>query len=82
MENKFLTGPLWGELRLFRVVSRRSGAKNFFKIGQIFTYLSYLTLLYFLILDCSIFDPLTATEMSFCVNLWPKCHKLFPLVSD
>jgi hypothetical protein len=28
------------------------------------------------------FDPLTAPGMALCVNLGPKCHNLFPLVSD
>jgi hypothetical protein len=31
---KFLIVPLWGELRLFRVVLRLHGMKKVFKIGQ------------------------------------------------
>jgi hypothetical protein len=46
-----LIGPLWGVLRLFRVVLRLSGTKNFFKIGQIFFPKSYMTLYYLLIID-------------------------------
>jgi hypothetical protein len=30
----FLIGPLWGELRLFRVVLRLRGMKKNFKIGK------------------------------------------------
>jgi hypothetical protein len=36
----FLIRPLWGELRLFRIVLRLRGMKKFFKIGQIFIYFS------------------------------------------
>ncbi len=32
--NKILIGPLWGELRLFRVVLGLRGMEKFFKIGQ------------------------------------------------
>ncbi len=42
---------------------------------------SYMTLKYLLI-DFPKFYPLTAAEMSLCVNLGPKCQNLFPLVSD
>jgi hypothetical protein len=80
----FLIGPLWGELRLFRVVLRLRGMKKNFKIGQNFFYFfkSYMTLKYFLIIDFPKFDPLTATEMALCGNLGSKCQNLFPLVSD
>jgi hypothetical protein len=39
---------------------------------------SYVTLKYLLIIDFPKFDPLTAAEMAFCVNLGPKCQNLFP----
>jgi hypothetical protein len=80
----FLIGPLWGELRLFRIVLRLRGMKKNFKIGQIFFlfFKSYVTLKYFLIIDFPKFDPLTAAGMALCVNLGPKCQKFLPLVSD
>ncbi len=68
----FVIGPLWGELRLVRVVLRLRGTKKIFKIGQIFFVKSYMTLLYLPIIDFPKFDKLTATEMAFCVNLRPK----------
>ena len=79
-----MIGPLWGELRLFRVVLRLRGMKKIFKIGQkIFYFLkSYITLKYLLIIDFPKFDPLTAAEVAFCGNIGPKCQNLFPLVSD
>jgi hypothetical protein len=82
--NNFLIGPLWGELRLFRVILRLRGMKKIFKIGQkVFLFFkSYMTLKYLLIIDFRKFDPLTATGMALCVNLGPKCQNLFPLVSD
>jgi hypothetical protein len=80
-----LIGPLWGELRLFRVVLRLRGTKKNFKIGQNFFYflnhILYDTL-YLLIIDFLKFDPLAAAGMAICVNLGPKCQNLFPLVSD
>jgi hypothetical protein len=76
-----LIGPLWGELRLFRVVLGLRGMKTIFKIGQkkIF-YKSYMTLKYLLIIDFPKFEPLAATEMALWGNLGPKCQNLFPLV--
>jgi hypothetical protein len=68
----FVIGPLWGELRLVRVVLRLRGTKKIFKIGQIFFVKSYMTLLYLPIIDFPKFDKLTATGMVLCVNLWPK----------
>ena len=42
---KILIGPLWGELRLFRVVLRLRGMKKFFKIGpKFFSKTNYMTL--------------------------------------
>ncbi len=78
-----MIGPFWGEVGLFRVVLRISGT-FFLKIGQFFILFlkSYMTLLYFLIIDFPKFDPLTATGMALCVNLGSKCKDLFPLVSD
>jgi hypothetical protein len=54
------------------------------KIGQknFLFFKSYMTLTYLLIIDFQKFDPLTAAEMTLCGNLGPKCHNLFPLVSD
>ncbi len=76
-----MIGPLWGELRLFRVVLGLRGMKQIFKIGQKNSFLkSYMTLKYLLIIDFPKFDPLTTTEMALCVNLGPKCQNLFPLV--
>jgi hypothetical protein len=79
-----LIGPLWGELRLFRVVLTLRGMNKIFKIGQpFFLFLkSYMTLKYLLIIDFPKFDPLTAAEMALCGNLGPTCQNLFPLVSD
>jgi hypothetical protein len=80
----FLTGPLWEELQLFRVVLGLRRMKKNFKIGQIFLlfFKSYMTLKYLLIIDFPKFDPLTAAEMALWGNLGPKCQKIFPLVSD
>ncbi len=71
-----MIGPLWGELRLFRVVLGLRGMKKMFKIGQknFFFFKSYMTLKYLLIIDFPKFDPLTASEMAFCGNLGPKCQ--------
>jgi hypothetical protein len=55
-----LIGPLWWELRLFRVVLRLSGTRKNFKIGQIFIY--FLNNL--LIIDFPKFDPITAAGMA------------------
>ena len=75
-----LIGPLWGELRLFRVVLGLGGMKKNVKIGQKFFlfFKSYMTLKYLLIIDFLKFDPLTAAEMALCGNLGPKCQNLFP----
>jgi hypothetical protein len=56
------------------IVSRE--AKNFL------SFKSYMTFLYLLIINFPNFDPSTATGMTFCVNLEPKCQNVFPLVSD
>ncbi len=77
-----MIGPLWGELRLFRVVLRLRGMKKNFKIGnkkKLFLK-SYMTLKYLLIIDFPKYNPLTAAEMALCGNLGPKCQNLFPLV--
>ncbi len=72
-----MIGPLWGELRLFRVVLGLRGMKNIFKIGQKLNQKkSYMTLKYLLIIDFPKFDPLTAAEMALCVNLGPKFQNL------
>ena len=79
-----MIGPLWGELRLFRVVLGLRGMNKIFKIGPkiFFFFKSYMTLKYLLIIDFPKFDPLTAAEMALCVNHGSKCKNLFPLVSD
>ncbi len=84
MGEKFLIGPLWGELRLFREVLRLHGMKKIFELGQknIFIFFSFMNPLHELILVFPKFDPLTAPEMALCVNLGPKCQHLFPLISD
>jgi hypothetical protein len=58
--------------------------KKKFKIGKFFYYFlnHNMTLLYLLVIDFPILDPLTATEKVLCVNLGSKCQNLFPLVSD
>jgi hypothetical protein len=43
---------------------------------------SHMTLKYLLIIDFPKIDPLKGAEMALCGNLGPKCHNLFPLVSD
>ncbi len=69
-----MIGPLWGELRLFRVVLGLRGMKKNFKIGQNkFLKKSYITLKYLLIIDFPKFEPLIAAEMALCGNLGPKC---------
>jgi hypothetical protein len=76
-----LIGPLWGKLRLFRVVLGLRGMKKNFKLGQKFFFQkSYMTLKYLLIIDFPKFEPLTVAEMVLCVDLGPKCQNLFPLV--
>ncbi len=77
-----MTGPSWGELRLFRVVLGLRGMKKIFKIGRknFFFFKSYMTLKYLLIIDFPKFEPLTAAEMALSGNLGPKCQNLFPLV--
>ncbi len=78
-----MNGPLWGEVRLFRVVLRLRRTKKIFKIGQNFyTFKSYMTLYYLLIIDFPKFNPITAAGMALCGNLGPKCQNFFPLVSD
>ena len=79
-----MIGPLWGELRLFRVVLRLRGMKKIFEIGQknIFLFFLFMNPLHEPILVFPKFDPLTAPVMALCVNLGPKCQNLFPLVSD
>ena len=75
-----MIGPLWGELRLFRVVLGLRGMKKIFKIGQKnFCLKSYMTLKYLLIIDFPKFEPLTAAEMALCGNLGPKCQDLLSL---
>ena len=79
-----MIGPLWGELRLFRVVLRLRGMKQIFELGQknIFFNFLFMNSLHEPILVFPKFDPLTAPGMALCVNLGPKCQNLFPLVSD
>ncbi len=78
-----MIGPLWGELRLFRVVLRLRGMNKFFKIGKKIVFLkSYMILKYLLIRNFPKFDPLTAADMVLRGHLGPKCQNLFPLVSD
>jgi hypothetical protein len=81
-----LIGPLWGELRLFRVVLVLRGMKKNSRRGQNFFLFSKssMTLKYLLIIDFPKFDPLTAAEiaLALCGNLGPKCQNLFPLFSD
>ncbi len=68
-----MIGPLWGELRLFRIVLGLRGMKKIFKIGQkFFLKKSYMTLKYLLIIDFPKFEPLTAAEMALCGNLGPN----------
>ena len=73
-EKNFLIGPLWEELRLFRVVLGLRGLKKIFKIGQFFFILSYMTLKYLLIIDFPKFDPLTPAGMAFCVSVNVKIY--------
>jgi hypothetical protein len=62
---------------------RLRGTKKFQDKPYIFYFfLSYMTLLYLLLVDFLKFDPLTVTGMAFYVNRGPKCQHLFPLVSD
>ncbi len=70
-----MIGPIWGELRLFRVVLRLRGMKKIFELGQknILFFFSFMIPLYEPILVFPKFDPLTAPGMALCVNLGPKC---------
>ena len=79
-----MIGPLWGELRLFRVVIRLRGMKKNLqdRPKKILFLKSYMTLKYLLIIDFPKFDPLTAAGLAFSVSLGPKCQKIFPLVSN
>ncbi len=77
-----MIGPLWGELRLFRVVLRLRRMKRKFqdRPKNFLFFKSYMTLKYLLILDFPKFDPLTLCNiMALCGNLGPKCQKNFPL---
>jgi hypothetical protein len=69
-----MIGSVWMELRLFRVVLRLSGTKNFQDRPEFCLFFkSNMNLIYF-----PKFDPLTATGTALCVNLGPKCQNLFP----
>ncbi len=74
--------PLWGELRLFRVVLGLEGNEKKFqdRPKKIFFYKSYMTFKYLLIIDFPKFEQLTAAEMPLCGYLGPKSQILFPLV--
>jgi hypothetical protein len=63
---KFLIGPLWGELRLFRVVLRLRGMKKNFELGQknILFFSSFMNPIHEPILVFPKFDPLTAPGMA------------------
>jgi hypothetical protein len=74
---KFLIGPLWGEVGLFRVVLRLRGIKIVLNLSQIFFLKSYMTPLYLLKMVFQKFDPLTVRGMAICVDLGPKCQNLF-----
>ncbi len=66
-----------------RSLKTTRNGKSFQDRPKIFLFFkSYRNLKYLLIIDFPKFDPLTAAEMALCVNLGPKCQKLFPLVSD
>jgi hypothetical protein len=80
---KFLIGPLWGEVGLFRVVLRLRGIKIVFNLGPNFCF--YKSYMYdpFIFPKTSfskIRSPLTVTGMALCVDLGPKCQNLFFLV--
>ncbi len=78
-----MIGPLWVELRLFRVVLRLRGMKKFFELGKKnILFFLFINPLHEPILVFPKFDPFTAPGMALCVNLGPKCQNLFPLVSD
>ena len=77
-----MIGPLWGELRLFRVVLGLRRMKKFFELGQTFFFFSFVKPIYEPILVFPKFDPITAPGMALRVNLGPKCQHVFPLVSD
>ncbi len=77
-----MIGPVLEEVRFFRVVLGLRGMKTIFELGQknnFFIFL-FINILYELILVFPKFDPLTALGMALCVNLGPKCLKLFCLV--
>ncbi len=79
-----MIGPIWGKLRLFRIVLRLLGMKKIFELGQNFFkfFFIYEPYIYKPILVFPKFDPLTAPGMALCVNLGPKSLNLFPLVSE
>ncbi len=80
----FLSGPVLGDVRFFRVVLRLRGMKKNFELGQknIFYFFSFMNPLHEPILVFPKFDPLTTSGMALCVDLGPKCQNLFCLVSD
>ncbi len=69
--------------RIIPLVLRLQGIKIVLNLGKIFYILkSYMTPLYLLKIVFPKFDPLTVTGTALCVDLGPKCHNLFCLVSD
>ncbi len=72
----FLIGPLWRELRLFRVVLRLRGMKKIFwaRSKKYFIFFPFMNPLHEPILVFPKFDPLTAPGMALCVNLGPNCQ--------
>ena len=75
-----MIGPVFEELRFFRVVLGLRGMKKIFELGQknFLLFFLFMNPLYELILVFPKFDPLTAPGMALCVNLGPKCQNLFP----
>ncbi len=77
-----MIGPLWGELRLFRVVLGLRRMKKNFELGQkiFLIFFSFVNPSYEPILVFPKFDPISAPGRALRVNLGPKCKNLFPLV--
>jgi hypothetical protein len=76
----FLIVPLWGELRLFRVVLRLHGMKKKFKIGQfIFIFQIIYNPLIFANNRFSKIRSINSHRDGFMCQSWAKMSKFIPL---
>jgi hypothetical protein len=78
--NFFLIEPMWGEVRLFRIVIRLRGTTKKCQARQFFIYIIYDPFIFAKNCFFSKFDPLTVPGMTLCVDLGQKCQHLFCFV--